>query len=147
MPVEILYPSSSATLPGSPKSSIRVLLVNDHAMLRQTLRDMLEERDHIEIVGEARNGLEAIDAVPVSKPDVVVMDINLPVMNGIEATKYIKADFPNTAVIGLSVQTEKEIIEKMRAAGISSYLTKGSTIDMVCRAIEDAASSHEWSRV
>ena len=138
-------PSSSATLPGD--KSIRVLLVDDHAKLRKTLRDMIEEREYIEIVGEACNGLEAVQAVPVSKPHVVVMDINMPVMNGIEATKRIKADYPTTAVIGLSVQNESAIIEKMRAAGVSSYHTKGSSIDRLCQAIEEAASFHGWSRV
>lgn len=101
----------------------------------------------METVGEASNGLEATHAVPISKPDVVVMDINMPVMNGIEATKRIKINFPNTAIIGLSLHNEKEIIQKMRAVGVSSYLTKGSSIDMLCQAIEKAASFHGWSRV
>jgi two-component system, NarL family, response regulator DegU len=115
-------------------------------MLRQSLRSMIDDCDDMEVVGEASNGLEAIDAVPLFKPDVVVMDINMPVMNGIEATKRIKADFPDTAIIGLSVQNEKEIIQKMRAVGASSYLTKGSSIEMLCRAIEEAASFYGWSR-
>jgi DNA-binding NarL/FixJ family response regulator len=89
--------------------------------------------------------LEAIQVMPVSRPDVVVMDINMPVLNGIEATKRIKADFPYTAIIGLSVQQEREVIQKMRAAGISSYVTKGSSIDMLRQAIEEAASLHGWS--
>ena len=144
--------SNNTILPNTQEShghsNIRVLLVDDHAMMRQSLRNMIEEDcDYIEVVGEASNGLEAIHAVPVSKPDVVVMDINMPVMNGIEATKRIKADFPKTAIIGLSVQTEKEIIQKIRNVGASSYLTKGSSIDVLCQAIQEAASLHGWSRV
>jgi DNA-binding NarL/FixJ family response regulator len=118
--------SSSPRAPqGEKHSTIRVLLVDDHAMLRQSLRSMIEDCDYMEVVGEATNGLEAIHTVPVSKPNVVVMEINMPVMNGIEATKRIKADFPDTAIIGLSVQHERDIIQKMRSDGISSYLTKG----------------------
>ena len=83
----------------------------------------------MEVVGEASNGLEAVEEVAVSRPDVVVMDINMPVMNGIEATERIKADFPDTAVIGLSVHREEDSIEQMRAAGISSYVMQGSSFN------------------
>ncbi len=137
--------STSPTGQGGGDSAIRVLLVDDHKILRQSLRSMIEDCDYMEVVGEASNGLEAIQAVPVSKPDVVVMDINMPVMNGIEATKRIKADFPDTAVIGLSVHNERKFIEEMQAAGVSSYLTKGSSIDRLCQAIEEAASLYGWS--
>ncbi len=140
------------TMPPTPESHghsiIRVLLVDDHAMMRRSLRNMIEEEcDYIEVVGEASNGLEAIHAVPVSKPDVVVMDINMPVMNGIEATKRIKADYPRTAIIGLSVQIEQEIIQRIRNVGASAYLSKGSSVNMLCQAIREVASLHGWSRV
>jgi DNA-binding NarL/FixJ family response regulator len=138
-------PPPSITPQKERHSNIRVLLVDDNALMRQSLRSIIEEYDHMEVVGEASNGLEAIQVMPVSRPDVVVMDINMPVLNGIEATKRIKADFPYTAIIGLSVQQEREVIQKMRAAGISSYVTKGSSIDMLRQAIEEAASLHGWS--
>lgn len=125
---------------------IRFLLVDDYVMLRQVLRLYIDKWDHMEVVGEASDGLEAIDAVPVLRPDVVVMDIDMPRMNGIEATKRIKANFPDTAVIGLSVQHEGDSIQQMRAAGILSYLTKESAVEALRQAIEEAASSHGWSR-
>jgi DNA-binding NarL/FixJ family response regulator len=152
-------PSEKDNLPNSPPlssrrashgewhSTIRILLVDDHTIWRESLRTMIEECNYMEIVGEASNGLEALQEVAVSRPDVVVMDINMPVMNGIEATERIKADFPDTAVIGLSVQREEDIIEQMRVAGISSYVTKGSSFDTLRQAIEEAASSHGRSRV
>jgi len=139
--------SSSRASHGEWHSTIRILLVDDHTMLRESLRTMIEECDYMEVVGEASNGLEAVEEVAVSRPDVVVMNINMPVMNGIEATERIKADFPDTAVIGLSVQREEDIIEQMRAAGISSYVTKGSSFDTLRQAIEETASSHGRSRV
>lgn len=135
------FPSKRASH-GEWHSTIRVLLVDDHTILRQSLRSMLANCDYMEVVGEASNGVEAIEEVAISRPSVVVMDINMPVMNGIEATKRIKADFPDTAIIGLSVQEEEDIIQKMRAAGVSSYLTKGSSLEMLCQAIEEAASFH-----
>jgi DNA-binding NarL/FixJ family response regulator len=94
----------------------------------------------MEVVGDASNGLEAIGAVSLLKPDVVVMDINMPTMNGIEATKRIKAMFPDTSVIGLSVQNSMDIVQKMQAAGACSYLTKESAVETLCHAIEDAVS-------
>ena len=146
MTAEIPCPSDSPTVLEGQKS-IRILVVDDHARLRQTLRSMIEDCDYMTVVGEASNGLEAIHAVPDAHPDVVVMDINMPVMNGIEATKRIKAEFPDVAIIGLSVHNEREFIQEMQAAGVSSYLTKGSSIDRLCQAIEEAAISYGWSRV
>ena len=133
--------------PTRPESShddrharIHVLLVDDHAMLRQGLRSIVDGYDHLQVVGEASNGLEAIDAVRILRPDVVVMDINMPTMNGIEATRRIKEEFPDTSVIGLSVQNGMDMVQRMQAAGICSYLTKESAVDVLCRAIEDAVS-------
>jgi DNA-binding NarL/FixJ family response regulator len=146
LPNSRALPSSRASH-GGWHSTIRVLIVDDHPLPRESLRSMVKDCDYMEVVGEASTGLEALEEVAVSRPDVVVMDINLPVMNGIEATERIKADFPDTAVIGLSVQREEDIIEQMRAAGISSYVTKGSSFDTLRQAIEEAASSHGRSRI
>lgn len=83
----------------------------------------------MEVVGEASNGLEAVEEVAVSRPDVGGDGYHMPVMNGIEATERLKADFPDTAVIGLPVQREEEIIVQMRVAGISSYVMEGSSFN------------------
>jgi len=125
--------------------SIRVLLVDDHLMLRQGLRSIVDGVPHLEVVGEASNGLEAIDAVRVLKPDVVVMDINMPLMNGIEATRHIKKEFPNTAVIGLSVHEDTDMAQRMRAAGLSRYVTKESAVEDLCDAIDDVMRKREPS--
>ncbi len=124
-------------------SRIRVLLVDDHALFRQGLRSIVHDCVRLEIVGEASNGLEAIDAVRLLRPDVVVMDINMPKMNGIEATKRIKHEFPDTSVIGLSVEAGMGMVEKMQVAGIYAYLVKESAEDALCRTIEDAVAQNQ----
>ena len=131
---------SSLPQPLDDSARIRVLLVDDHALLRQGLRGIVHDCVRVEVVGEASNGLEAIDAVRLLRPDVVVMDINMPKMNGIEATKRIKDEFPDTSVIGLSVETGMDMVEKMQVAGVYAYLVKGFAEDALCRTIEDAVA-------
>jgi PAS domain S-box-containing protein len=119
-------------------SSIRVMLVDDHLMMRQGLRSIVTAYDHIEVVGEAGDGVEAIELAQRLAPDVVVMDINMPKMDGIEATKQIKAKQPTIVVIGLSVNQSADTEEKMKAAGAFTYLTKENAVDALCLAIEQA---------
>ena len=119
---------------------IRVLLVDDHVMLRQGLRSVINACHNLEVVAEAGNGLEAIEAVRRSQPDVVVMDINMPQMNGIEATRCIKKEFPNMAVIGLSVEQGTDVIQTIRDAGICAFVMKESAVDDLCHAIEQAVT-------
>ncbi|ALA59094.1 response regulator [Nitrospira moscoviensis] len=115
---------------------IRVLLVDDHAMVRQGLRSVLETYADVEIVGEAADGEEAVAGAERLAPDVVVMDINMPRMNGIQATARMRAEHPQTAVIGLSVNAEGENQEAMRRAGAHVLLTKEAAVDELHRAIQ-----------
>jgi PleD family two-component response regulator len=87
---------------------IRVLLVDDHIMVRQGLRSVLDAYGDIQVVGEARDGAEAVKLTETLRPRAVVMDINMPKMNGIEATERIKLHYPETIVIGISVNAAKE---------------------------------------
>ena len=118
-------------------------MVDDHAMLRQGLRSLVEDYSHLQVVVEASNGVEAIDAAPQLRPDVVVMDINMPQMNGIEATRRIKEEFPTTAVIGLPVLEGPHIAKVMTEAGICAYLTKKSAVEELYHAIENAMKNTE----
>ncbi|HWF59214.1 MAG TPA: response regulator transcription factor [Nitrospira sp.] len=103
--------------------------------------------DHLEVVGEASNGAEAVELAQGLDPDVVVMDINMPKMDGIEATQQIKANQPTTVVIGLSVNQSADTEKKMKAAGVSTYLTKESAVDALCHAIEHSVSSkRKWKK-
>lgn len=139
-------PSPSPSSPPQPvdgQSRIRVLLVDDHALFRQELKRILVDCVSLEVVGEASNGLEAIDAVRLLRPDVVVMDINMPKMNGIEATRRIKDEFPDTFIIGLSVEDGMGTVQKMHAAGIFAYLLKESAGEALCHVIEDAVAQKQ----
>ena len=139
----ILHSASALTSTSAAQplvSPIRVLLVDDHPTMRQGLRSIVTAYDHLEVVGEASNGAEAVELAQRLDPDVVVMDINMPKMDGIEATQQIKANQPTAVIIGLSVNQSADTEQKMKAAGVSTYLTKESAVDVLCHAIEQAVS-------
>ena len=105
---------------------MRVLLVDDHTLLRQALCLMLGAEPDIETVGEAGNGREAVALTHHLQLDIVLMDISMPVMNGIEATKHICAECPAVCVIGLSMFEHDQQANAMRAAGAMEYVTKNA---------------------
>lgn len=115
--------------------SIRVLLVDDHAMVRQGLRSILDCYQDVEVSGEAGDGEEAMALADSLSPDVVIMDIGLPKVSGIEATRRIKERHPGTVVIGLSVHENPEIAEQMSEAGASGYIPKDCAIERLHEAI------------
>lgn len=119
-------------------SRTRVLLVDDHAMLRQGVRTVLEGYADIEIVGEANNGEQALLLAQSLQPKIVIMDINMPGMDGIEATRRLKLEQPETLVIGLSVHNDWQIEEAMRAAGAVSFLPKDAAIEQLHETIQVA---------
>jgi CheY-like chemotaxis protein len=109
--------------------AVRVLLVDDHAMVRQGLRSILDGYPNLDIIAEAGDGEEAITLARLLKPDLVVMDVNMPRLDGIEATRRIREELPSTYVVGLSVNEAEHIVKSMRAAGASAFLTKESAAD------------------
>lgn len=116
---------------------IRVLLVDDHIMVRQGLRAVLDAYADIELVGEAGNGEEAVQLVEQLRPAVAIMDINMPKMNGIEATREIRAHYPDVTVIGLSVNTAGDNQEAMRRAGAVRLMTKEAAVEQLYDAIQE----------
>lgn len=111
--------------------AIRVLLVDDHAMMRQGLRAMLDGYKDVQIVGEAVNGLDAVRLAEQLRPRIVVMDINMPKMNGIEATREITSRDPHIIVIGLSVNASDNNYDAMTKAGAATLLTKEAAVDQL----------------
>jgi DNA-binding NarL/FixJ family response regulator len=119
---------------------IRVLLVDDHAMVRRGLRDFLELHDDIEIVGEAADGAAAIEEARSLQPHVVVMDLMMPGVDGIEATARIRADLPAVEVIALTSFVEEARVLAAIEAGASGFLLKDAEADELAAAIRAAAA-------
>jgi DNA-binding NarL/FixJ family response regulator len=104
--------------------SISLILVDDHEVVRSGLRMLLVSETDIRIIAEAGSGAEAIEAVRKHEPDVVLMDIGLPDMSGIEATRVIKEQHPGTAVVALTIHEDEEYFFRMLEAGASGYVPK-----------------------
>ena len=133
-------PSSPDTAP--PLSSdqaqaepVRVLMAEDHPMVRQGLRAIVEQFESIQVVGEAADGHEALRLAQSLLPDVVIMDVNMPEMDGVEATRQITVTCPNVVVIGLSVHNSPHVRAVMKEAGAASYLTKDAAPQQLYEAI------------
>jgi len=132
--------------PALSSARIRVLLVDDHAMVRQGLRSVLDAYDDVEVVGEASDGEEAVSATERWRPAVVVMDINMPKMNGIEATAEIKARWPDIIIIGLSVNSGGDNSRAMEKVGATLLLTKDAAVVQLYEAIRKALAHHEQAK-
>jgi PAS domain S-box-containing protein len=120
---------------GPPSSVLRVLVADDHEVVRQGLATLLREQQDIQFVGEAANGREAVDMASRLRPDVVVMDVSMPLMNGDEATRQTKLHLPGTRVVALSMHAEDGMVERMRRAGADSYILKTAPADELLAAI------------
>lgn len=120
----------------SGSQRIRVLLVDDHTLLRQALRAMLESQDGLEIIGEATNGRDAVEATDRLRPDVVLMDMVMPGLNGIEATRQIIRHSPGCRVLILTAYLEDERLLEALRSGASGYVVKRSDLDELLLAIQ-----------
>lgn len=123
---------------------ITVLLADDHAIVRQGLCALLKVDGHFRIVGEARNGREAVDMARTLKPDVILMDIAMPVLNGLEATRQVLAADPAAKVVILSAHSDDEYIDRMRAAGVAGFLEKQSSAELLTKAIQEVARGNTY---
>jgi len=117
-------------------ASIKILLADDHKITRDGLRALLEQQANMNVVGEAENGREAVRLAMDLAPDVVVMDISMPELNGIEATRQIRGVLPDTKVIALSMYADRRYVVGMLKAGVSGYLLKNCAFDELVSAIE-----------
>lgn len=117
---------------------VRVLIADDHKIIRRGLRALLANVHDLYVVGEASDGKETVEMVRTLHPDVVIMDVNMPKLNGIEATRQIKQECEDVLVVGLSVYQDAQIAESMRDAGAEAYLVKGDPLDGLYEALERA---------
>ena len=123
---------------------IRVMLVDDHDVVRCGLKSLLGMDPQIEIVGEAANGVEALERIAACSPDVIVMDISMPKMDGMEATRKISAKFPDCLVLALTVHEDKQYFFEMLAAGAKGYITKQAAAEELVSAIKAVASGNVY---
>ncbi len=117
---------------------VRVMLVDDHIMVRKGIKSMLNNLESITVIGEASDGLEAVSLAKQLRPDIVIMDVNLPVLDGIAATTEITKQCPEVSVIGLSVHENPHLIEAIIRAGAVAFVSKGSVTEELYSAIEQA---------
>ena len=119
--------------------SIKVLLADDHRIVRDGLRGLLEKQLDIQVVGEANNGRQAVAMTRELKPDVVIMDIGMRELNGIDATRQLKSEHPEVSVVALSMHTDRRHVAEMLAAGASGYVLKESAFDELVTAIQSVS--------
>lgn len=117
---------------------LRVLLVDDHELMRQGLRSILEREERVEVVGEAASGREAVELARTLAPQVVVMDVAMQDMNGIEATRQVRSACPGVKVIALSSHSDSRYVTAMLDAGASGYVLKANAYDDLRRAVDAA---------
>lgn len=123
---------------------MNILLVDDHQMMRDGLRAVLERESDLHVVGEAADGRTALELTATLHPDVVVMDIGMPGLNGIETTRHLAAQQPGVRVVGLSMNADRRYVHAMFEAGAWAYLVKSSASDELIRAIRAVAQSEKY---
>src|SRR5580658_5284682 len=116
---------------------ISVLLVDDHTVVRQGLRALLSQADDIEVVGEAENGRQAVQMAAKTQPNVVLMDVVMPLMNGLEGTRQVLKSVPSTKVLVLSSYCDDDYVQQLTEVGASGYLIKQAASDNLAQAIRE----------
>ncbi len=125
-------------------NNITVLLADDHTIVREGLRMVLEAEKDIRVIAEARNGREAVELVRKLRPDVVVMDIAMPLLNGFEAARQMIKNFPATKILILSAHDDDEYIDRMIAIGVTGYLIKQSSAEILSHAIREVKKGNVY---
>jgi len=124
--------------------TITLMLVDDHDIVRTGLRSFLETQENITVIAEASNGYEAIEKARETQPEIILMDITMPGMDGLEATRKLKDICPTTLVLALTVHDDKRYFMEMLAAGASGYITKQAAADELVSAIHTVAAGNVY---
>jgi len=117
--------------------TIKIILADDHNVLREGLKSLLNQQQDFEVIGEADNGQEAVRLAKKLEPDIMVLDIGMPNMNGIQATQHIVAEVPDTKVLALSMHSDHQFVVKMLQAGASGYMLKDCAYEELISAVRD----------
>jgi DNA-binding NarL/FixJ family response regulator len=124
--------------------TIRVLIADDHTILRQGIGRAIEQEEDMELIGQAGDGHTTVELVRTLKPDVVIMDISMPDLNGIEATRLIHREIPKSRVVALSMHSAKRYVREMFKAGAAAYLLKDCEFDELTEAIRLVANGQNY---
>jgi CheY-like chemotaxis protein len=143
-PIKSLDVPTPNFFPEMKSMSIRVLIADDHAGFRQDLRSLLERIPGLDVIGEASNGQEAVELVRAKTPDLVLMDLNMPVLNGIEATRQITAAMPGVRVVALTMNSDQGTVKNTLQAGATGFVLKDNAFDEIEPALQAVNSGRQY---
>ncbi len=123
---------------------IRILITDDHQLFREGIVNLLSASPEIEIIGQAENGQEAVEKAKRLLPDIVIMDLGMPIMNGVEATKILSQELPEVKVLALSMHSDRQYIKEVLEAGVYGYLFKNCTYDELIKAINTVYNGKKY---
>lgn len=123
---------------------VQVLIADDHSLIRKRVRSTLEQHPRFQVCGEAADGSTAIEEAKRLRPDVVVLNVTMPVLNGFEAAREIKATLPESAIVILSSNTDRQFIEEAKRIGARAYVAKSKAGDALIKAIERALQGDDF---
>jgi two-component system response regulator NreC len=124
--------------------AVRIVLADDHQVVRQGLRELLSADTNLQVIGEAGTGRQTVDLAQQLSPDVIILDVTMPEMNGIEAMREIRRLAPETEVIALSMHGAKQVVEDMLAAGASGFILKTGSVQELTKAIHTVMSGQNY---
>ena len=141
-----VYSSDAAERQSSPKGdkNMRIIIADDQGMVRQGLRALIEEEDNMEVVGEAQDGWQVVELARELSPDAIIMDISMPNLGGVEATRQILQERPNTKIIALSMYPYKHYVTEMLKVGASAYVLKSCFVNELVKALHAAAAGGHY---
>ncbi len=127
-----------------PDRRIRVLIADDHPIIRRVVRSTLEQHSHLEVCVEVTDGAQAVEKAKEIRPDVAVLNVTMPVMNGLEAAREIKTHVPETAIVILSANADKHFVEEATMIGVRAYVVKSKMGAALVAAIEAAFQGKDF---
>jgi DNA-binding NarL/FixJ family response regulator len=125
-------------------SNLRILVADDHPMILRMVKEILEAEPHLQVVGEATDGPQAVTQAEALRPDVIVLNVNMPTMSGFEVARRIRTRHPNSAIVILSSHKNGQFIAEARKVGARAYVQKSDAADELVRAVEAAAKGKDF---